>query len=361
MVIPSVTWRGPALLAAPPDAAFAEMEGKCEAWAVRSTDSDSSFEPEVQAIALALSCVPLEVSVDIRTDSAAACRAISAFPDLSERQKLRSPQRPFLRFIHAVRQLKAARGAHYTLTHVKAHTGREDRLSVGNACADLVAGRALRSPTTQGLAPEWQRFDLPFFLEADRSSGLLQVASDYRWLQNDPRAQVGDHWHAVALRSWMDSPSQGSLARSVPDLADRVRKVLKARPEWTAFFLKIATHTLGLGADAARRGEHRGPCPLCLPAASRVDDAGHLLSCGAVQVAVSPGFPPEVVSWATDSALSLPDRLGLFSEAGLSLLRSRGCRGTSAFALLCAHYAYCCYSARSRLAPLKPLSFPLRA
>lgn len=215
------------------------------------------------------------------------------------------------------------------------------------------------SPSSQGLAPEWQWCDLSFILEADRSFGRPHVASDFRWLQNDPRAQVGGHWRAVALRSWAGSASQGSLARSTPDLAVRVRKVLKARPEWTAFFVKISTHTLGLGADAAQRGEQRGPCPLCLPA-RRTDDASHLLRCDAVQQAVSPGFPPEVTSWATDPTLSLPDRLGLLSEAGVALLRSQGCRDTFAFSLLCAHYAFCCFSARSRLAPLKPLSFPLR-
>jgi len=138
----------------------------------------------------------------------------------------------------------------------------------------------------------------------------------------------------VALRSWADSASQGSLARSTPDLAVRMRKVLKARPEWTAFFLKIATHTLGLGADAAQRGEQRGPCPLGLPA-RRTDDASHLLRCDAVQQAVSPGFPPEATSWASDPTLSLPDRLGLLSEAGVALRRSQGCRDTFAFSLLC--------------------------
>jgi len=107
---------------------------------------------------LALSCIPLEVLVDIRTDSAAACRVIRAFPDLSERQQLRSPQRPFLRFIHAVRQLKAARGAHYTLTHVKAHTGREDLQCL---CGSR-GGPSSCVTSSQGLAPEWQQCDLPW-------------------------------------------------------------------------------------------------------------------------------------------------------------------------------------------------------
>jgi hypothetical protein len=56
-------------------------------------------------------------------------------------------QRPFLRFIHAVR--RRPRECACPLTHVKARTNQEPRRLEGKACADLVAERALVSSTSQ--------------------------------------------------------------------------------------------------------------------------------------------------------------------------------------------------------------------
>jgi hypothetical protein len=83
-----------------------------------------------------------------------------------------------LRFITEAIKLKSAAGASCSLTHVRAHTESSDHLSVGNACADLVAKRALQTPTSIGFDyARWKRFDLCITLEADRNFGRKGAGS----------------------------------------------------------------------------------------------------------------------------------------------------------------------------------------
>jgi len=266
-----------------------------------------------------------------------------------------------LRFITEAIKLKSAAGASCSLTHVRAHTESSDHLSVGNACADLVAKRALQTATSIGFDyARWKRFDLCITLEADRNFGRTGVASDLRWLQNDPRAQTAGHLLAALQRGWLTSSSQGHIVKLAPTLALHVRKRAKLQPELSSFLLRFSTSTLGLGTEAIARGVQRDPhCPLC-PDNSAPDDASHLLACPALHVGIDSEFPQEVIDWVTDLTLSLPDRCGLLTAVGQAKLKPLGRSGTALFAAMCSTYAFRRFSRRCRLALLRPL-FPSQA
>ena len=89
----------------------------------------SSYVPEVQAIALALKAAPLDLDVQLFSDSKSALHAISEHGTRSLRRRFRSEARPWLELITEIQKRRQLCGSLTTLEHVAAHTGQADHRS----------------------------------------------------------------------------------------------------------------------------------------------------------------------------------------------------------------------------------------
>jgi ribonuclease HI len=120
--------------------------------------SGNNFSAETMAILLALRMTPINHSLNIYTDSLAACYAVTNEDSVNEyksqRQWIRTAARPIIR---SIMKILRARTANTKFIWVKAHTGLSDEHSLGNERADKLAGDARRRA-------EQEKTELPEFL-----------------------------------------------------------------------------------------------------------------------------------------------------------------------------------------------------
>ena len=99
-----------------------------------------NYVAEMAAIHKAIRSVPVNVNLTIHTDSSSSIDSIrSALRCPTGLNLLRRGARPHLLSIVRAIQTRTQAGGDTKIAHVRAHTGRRDRPSIGNACADHLA------------------------------------------------------------------------------------------------------------------------------------------------------------------------------------------------------------------------------
>ncbi len=364
VVLPSVRWSPSEMVLNTPDVALKLMSSRNESHSLAFPFSFSSYDAEVRAIALAVSLVPLQLSLSIFSDSKSAIQNIQRFDQLSARQQLRAPQRPFLRAISNLSKRKQESfGATVTLHHVKAHTENSDPLSIGNAYADLVAGSSLRKAPFW--SERWRDWDLDFTVDLNPNHPASAGPSGLMWVSNDPRKSIRTHCMTVATRQWEASPSQGGWGVYQQDIVTFMRTLSSKRPDLLCFALKVFTSTLGEYASGHGKGLVASPyCPMCLPLGVNCrESVAHIFSCPVTTKIIKPEFPPSVFKWVTDSTHLLVQRLGLHLPP-CQTLTLEGITSVSrkkSFMYQCFTFAARCYAARSSIFPIASIFRPMNS
>jgi len=241
---------------------------------VASNFRASVFDAELEAIARALTSLPVTCKAIIYTDCASAIAAITRFGACSSvRAQLRTSGRQWLALISRLLDLRARAGATTSLEWVQAHSDLATSLHVGNRCADELAKRA---SSAAGHAPVGASFPLE---QEDEWLSMYHCDGKVRQLvTGDPRAFCIDRSRARALDAWSSSRTQAAFC--TPDVG--------YRELWDCICshrAPLASEVLLFLTDTCHWRRHvdgavtEVQCRLC----NTICDLRHLLCCPALQ------------------------------------------------------------------------------
>lgn len=207
----------------------------------------NNHSAELSGIDRAIRSPPVSVNTHIPTDSMASKKAVErALSDPFSTSLLRMAGRPYILSIVRAVRAKARTGASTRITHVRSHTGRRDRASLGNSSADRACNwQAHDHENVSPVAMEEARIqlmrnELPYCLflstweegeegkapsedtapvHGDVRAAVGRLLRDRRaacWASRASRGRLArDHWQdvkAVIKRTWRDGPDSHSLA-----------------------------------------------------------------------------------------------------------------------------------------------------
>ena len=189
-------------------------------WPISQVDNHMA---ELAAINKAARSVPINVSVEIATDSMASILSIKrALATPPGSPLLRTAGRPYLHAITRTIRAKKARGSKVTLTHVRSHTGLRDKRSIGNAEADRLA-KWMAQATRKGQCPTQTAHD----------GMTLHTTSDLDMADNDLP-------YCLATTSWTAPPQGSDPTETKAIIRGDLRKAMKTslqkttRAEWAS-------------------------------------------------------------------------------------------------------------------------------
>ena len=253
--------------------------------AIHPNTSTGIFMAELQAVYRALQSVPLAWSLQIVSDSQAAIRAVHAWQHaISCRKRLRMPGRPLLRLIAHLIDAHARAGTSITLIHTHSHTAIRSLHSVGNSCADRVAGFCRTMPTTAASPGPTLRVDQP--LPLHKGEHWLYATQDGCTVSGDVRPMLRLRMQARALDQWKQSTTRPTFAcAEVRDLCHHALQSTERRR--TRCMLQLLSDSLQFHSAAADReqdgttfGEYS--CGRCSTGA--IADVRHVLECSGGRV-----------------------------------------------------------------------------
>ena len=173
----------------------------------------SVFDAELEAIARALTSLPITCSAAIYTDCVSAIAAIRRYAACtSARARLRTSGRQWLSLINRMLDRRTFAGAATTMEWVQAHSGLATCVHVGNRCADELAKRA-----SANVASAVSSFPLE---QEDEWLSMFHCDGKVRKLvTGDPRSFCTERARARALDAWRSSRTQAAF--STPDVGYR--------------------------------------------------------------------------------------------------------------------------------------------
>ena len=227
----------------------------------------NNYAAELAAIGRSLHAVPITVNLTIHTDSLSSIQAINKYETLRNQLDLsRCAARPYLlHILHAIALRKAA-GATTTLRHVKSHTGKRDKPSLGNAEADYLAKwQALieEGPTNDHFDP--MTYELPYTLnqittKIDANKGPQKISTP---MHDDIRKSLRAVLQTTLLNEWSERPTRGALPALQPKAITELINDCWKQP--TSSLLKFLVEIL---TQSARRDPNTNytttlPCHHC--------------------------------------------------------------------------------------------------
>ena len=214
---------------------------------IPSSITVGNFDAELTAIARALMCIPVRVSVRIETDCKSGAQAMIAYGQCSNtRQRLRMAGRPLLELISRVIRVRNSYGAMTWIGWVRAHSDIVTLSHVGNRLADDYAKQAAR-----GNVVLTNRCDADLSLDQHERFVVLRCdveagddekrggshrdgyGSEGRVVTNDPRRAIWSLLTRQARLVWSDSAS--SQHRFCGDKIDAEKLWLFVREEAPRF------------------------------------------------------------------------------------------------------------------------------
>ena len=198
---------------------------------------ENNYMAEMAAIHKALRSVPVSMDLTIHTDSLSSIMAIEAMQGAGSNMNfLRRSSRPYLIAISQALATRAAFGADTLIKHVSAHSGKRDRVSLGNASADRLAKwqGARRTPEGDRAHLDMEEWELPYTLCTTNSESVVSTT------HGDVRAAAKTWFLDQALSRWACRESRGRLAREHPTTVKQViKKTLWREPSSPAIALML--------------------------------------------------------------------------------------------------------------------------
>ena len=312
---------------------------------IEARDGEGNYDAELQAIARALTVVPVDTSVVIHTDSRSSIEAIGRYRSTSNvRRKLRMAGRLQLTLINRLMQVKNEEGAEVKLAWVKAHTKEASVVSlesVGNRLADHVAGVMCRDTGLNSfrcqMAIPWGDYD-PFVTIEDSKTG--------RPMTGDPRRAATKYLVSESLAEWSASESQSRFSAVDGGVRDLWQSVMAEQPRSGGLVMAVASDVVQWAkaevtdvdgkvssSYMARTCSRCGRVPGRPTRRAEVDSISHWVDCPRWSVArqrsaemvldIVSENSATVLSWSPGVDHSLPclvRALGLHSGAGGSAL-----------------------------------------
>ena len=286
----------------------------------------SSTEVELMGIIVCLMSIPVQMAIEICTDSKASIDAINRYaslPPQNARKRLRCQASTLLSAYHSLVQDREAQGVMTSLRHVKAHTLNDDFYAQGNRAVDFLAG----------FIANCDRFPICSFAWHTLASqdSLYRVVMNNALILGDPRARVRTLMGELDEKEWRESKTQHGFITSNP-IGTRflLRMIKRARQHIDPCFLAaVVAGTLPVAAGRLAHGHRLPPDvraeinPICPHCDDAEDTILHLFSCPSILDRLDSSFFSDVCNaWMERGALSLHDRVGAFDLRALSFLRA---------------------------------------
>ena len=258
----------------PSAAAFTLMEDNIhtkELWGMQSyywtVTLTNNHAAELAAINSALRAIPITADITIHTDSQSCIDAIQKHRHLPTQIDLtRCAARPYLLSALRAIQLRDAHNSATTLLHVRSHTGKRDKPSIGNSEADACAKwQALQNEPPKSDISLMEN-ELPFTLDTistktDTDTGT--TTTTYTPTHGDVRKALNKTLFHAQLQEWAARPTRGELIRLSPKAITNLIRTTWNEPTTEKITFLLDTLPQCAKRDPATKYTTPLPCTHC--------------------------------------------------------------------------------------------------
>ena len=189
-------------------------------WKINMEDN---YIAELSAIHKAIRSIPVNVNLDVHTDSKSGIDAITtAMRAPAKTKKLRTGGRPYIMSICRAITARGKAGGETNIKHVRAHTGKRDIISIGNACVDRLAKWCAKyeEEPKKGKTTDFDlmKGELPYILYIMHPKSTKQDTGkegeyEPKPIHGDIRKAARNRFLALDEEKWSKLPKRGKILR----------------------------------------------------------------------------------------------------------------------------------------------------